>query len=84
MPITKWWEWAGGRYGLNIEDGQLIWWEAEGPVRFASGGAAYQTFEDFLESGPRDSGAPADVVAEATVEIGRLLAERNRNSAVEK
>lgn len=84
MPLLKWWEWAGGRFGLNIEDDQLVWWEAEGPVRCASGGAAYQSFEDFLHSGPRDTSAPVDVVAQATAEVRRLMAERNRNHPDEK
>ena len=46
-PRTEW-EYFGP-YGVRFEGDHLLWYEREGAVRFASGGASEQTFADFWD-----------------------------------
>jgi hypothetical protein len=62
------WEYFGP-YGVRFEGDHLLWYEREGEVRFASGGACEQTFEDFWKNGPHMENVPAKVAAEVAAAI---------------
>ncbi len=49
MANQKWWEW--GNEGVELHDDHMTWVEKEGPMRFASGAACDQPFDDFLKRG---------------------------------
>ncbi|MFO0822522.1 MAG: hypothetical protein U0792_05280 [Gemmataceae bacterium] len=71
-PIErKRWEW--GIEGVILCADRLTWYEKEGPIRFASGGACDQSFPSFLKHGPAVSNTPADVLSEVTRAVKELV-----------
>ena len=75
MALHK--EWTWGRRGADLHDDHLVWYEALGPVAYASGAGCEQTFDDFLAHGPRDESVPAEVLAE----IAMAVFDRSRADA---
>ncbi|MDB5341506.1 MAG: hypothetical protein JWN70_7125 [Planctomycetaceae bacterium] len=78
MSMIKWWEW--GNEGAELHDDHLTWFEKEGAVRFASGAACDQSFEDFFQRGPHVDGVPADILAEVNQALRDHLAGRKATS----
>ena len=71
MGVIGGWEW--GNQGVDVYEDRLTWFEKEGSVRFASGAACDQTFDDFVSNGPHVDGVPADVLAEVTRVVRRQV-----------
>lgn len=70
--MTDSWHWASR--GVDIQDGQLLWYDDLGAVSYASGAASNQAFEDFLAHGAPVEGVPDEV----------LLALRSRLDGVQR
>jgi hypothetical protein len=67
--------WTWGNEGVDVYPDHLVWYEKEGPVRFASGAACEQKFDDFLARGPWVNGVPAEVVEAVTLAVKKILAD---------
>ncbi|WP_157369988.1 VOC family protein [Zavarzinella formosa] len=74
MAFIKDWTW--GREGVTLYDDHITWYEKEGAVRFASGGACDQSFESFLQRGAWVEGAPPEITAELTQAVRDHVAKR--------
>ena len=74
MAEMKRWEW--GREGVVLNDDHLTWYEKEGAVRFASGAACDQPFDDFLKRGPHVDGVPPGVLSEVVKAVQEQIANR--------
>ncbi|MDB5386265.1 MAG: hypothetical protein JWM11_1911 [Planctomycetaceae bacterium] len=75
------WEYFGP-YGVRFEGDHLLWYEKEGSVRFASGGACEQTFDEFIKYGPHMDNVPADVAAEVAAAIETRMAAAGKPPAI--
>lgn len=74
MSQLRSWEW--GYRGVDLYEDRLTWFEREGPVRFASGGACDQTLEHFLEHGPWVDDVPAEILVEVGEAVRTVVASR--------
>jgi hypothetical protein len=66
--MTDSWHWANR--GVDIQDGQLLWYDDLPAVSYASGATSTQVFEDFLAHGAPVEGVPEEILADLHATIG--------------
>ncbi len=73
---TKEWEWDYLNGVHLYEAGNVVWYEKETSVRFASGAACSQTYEDFLAKGPCYGGkVPPEILQAVTEAVRKRVAQ---------
>lgn len=65
----KWAELSTGVNGVDLYDDHLLWYSEYWPLMSVSGGAAIQSFEEFLVNGAVDGSAPPEILAEIRVAV---------------